>query len=93
MQLKAQPNGALTGPVKSEFGYHLIKVEDSKPAEIVTFDEAKPRIEKQLGNEAVRKYVDDISEDIEIEIVKKPEPAKAAEPAAAAPAATEEKKD
>ena len=91
--VKGATKGALTGPVKSEFGYHLIKVEDSKPAEIVTFDEAKPRIEKQLGNEAVRKYVDEVSKDIEIEIVKKPEPAKAAEPAAATPAATEEKKD
>lgn len=84
--VKKAPQGQVVGPVKTEFGYHLIKVEDSKPAEIVPFEEAKPRIEKQLGSEAVKAYVDTISKDLKIEVVKKPNPA-AATPAAPAGAA------
>ncbi len=98
--VKKAPQGEVVGPIKTEFGYHLIYVSDSKPAEIVAFDQAKPRIEKQLGSDAVKAFVESISKDLEIKIVKKPEPtkpadAKAAAPAAKAPAApakTEEKK-
>jgi peptidyl-prolyl cis-trans isomerase C len=87
--VKKAPNGDVVGPVKTQFGYHLILVTDSKAAEIVPFEQAKPRIEKQLGADAVKAFVDSISKDLEIEIVKKPEA-----PAAAAPAAgkAEEKK-
>lgn len=31
-------------PVKTQFGYHVIKVEDSRPVKLPTFEEAKPRI-------------------------------------------------
>ncbi len=92
--VKTAERGEISQPVKTEFGYHLIKVEDSKPAQIVPFDQAKPRIEKQLGSDAVRAYVDSISKDLKIEVVKKPEPrpqdkaaAAAQAPAKAAPAA------
>lgn len=70
--VKQTSRGQISQPVKSEFGWHLIKVEDSKPAEIIAFDQAKPRIEKQLGADAVRKHVEEISKDLEIEVVKKP---------------------
>ncbi len=68
--VKKAPQGQIVGPVKSEFGYHLIKVEDSRPAEIVSFDEAKPRIEKQLGSDAVKAYIDTISKDLDIKVLK-----------------------
>ncbi len=95
--VKKAPQGEVVGPVKTEFGYHLIYVSDSKPAEIVTFEQAKPRIEKQLGSDSVKTFVDSISKDLEIKIVKKPEAkkdeAKAAAPAAGkAPAKEEDKK-
>jgi peptidyl-prolyl cis-trans isomerase C len=35
-------------PVKTQFGYHVIKVEDTRPVKLPTLDEAKPRIVQVL---------------------------------------------
>ena len=37
-----------TTPVKTQFGYHVIYLEDKKPAGSVTFEQAKPNIEQTL---------------------------------------------
>jgi peptidyl-prolyl cis-trans isomerase C len=49
--------GELSEPVKSQFGYHLIKVEsrDVKP-----FDQVKPELEKRAGPDAAQKAVADL---------------------------------
>lgn len=101
---KATPN-QVTAPVKTEFGYHLIKVEDSRKAEIIPFEKAKDRLEKQLGSEGVKAFIEELSKDMKVDVVR-PEPAKpslsadapaadakkAAPAAAKAPAKAEEKK-
>lgn len=38
--------GKIVGPIKSDFGYHLIKVEDHKAARTKSFDEVKGEIAK-----------------------------------------------
>lgn len=40
--------GQLVGPVKTQFGYHLIKVESRSDAETATFDEVKDSIKNTL---------------------------------------------
>ena len=45
-------------PVKSEFGYHVIMLEDSRPLSVPSFDELKPRLLQQAQNEQVNKMVD-----------------------------------
>ena len=40
--------GDISEPVKTPFGYHLIQLEDRKPAERIAFSEVKPRIIKSL---------------------------------------------
>lgn len=40
--------GEISKPVRSEFGYHLIKVSDKKAAEQPNFAKAKPLIEQEL---------------------------------------------
>lgn len=40
--------GELSGPVKSQFGYHIIKVTDHKAAKAATLDEKKAEIKEQL---------------------------------------------
>ena len=40
--------GAVVGPVKTQFGYHLIKVEEKNEAQIASFDEAAASIRRIL---------------------------------------------
>ena len=40
--------GELRGPVQTQFGYHLIKVEDKKDASVTPFDEVKEQIRANL---------------------------------------------
>jgi peptidyl-prolyl cis-trans isomerase D len=47
--------GEVSSPVKSTFGFHIIKVEDVKEAYTKTFDEVKAIIEKELKQEGSKK--------------------------------------
>jgi peptidyl-prolyl cis-trans isomerase C len=49
--------GKVTEPVKSQFGYHLIVVEEHKSK---AFDEVRAQIEKKLGPEMAQKKVADL---------------------------------
>jgi peptidyl-prolyl cis-trans isomerase C len=51
------PVGQLSEPVKSQFGYHVIKVEEHTTK---TFDEARPEIEKQMKPQLTREAMDRI---------------------------------
>jgi peptidyl-prolyl cis-trans isomerase C len=54
----ALPDGGLSQPVRTPYGYHLIRVEERKTTR--TFEEIRPDIEKNLGNEASRKFVENL---------------------------------
>jgi peptidyl-prolyl cis-trans isomerase C len=93
--------GAITQePVKTQFGYHVIQLEDSKPVEAPPFDEVKGTLSQQLAQQNLKKQLDDLKGKAKIEIAGAPAaapaavasapataaPAPAATPAAAAPA-------
>lgn len=67
---KAKP-GDVTGPVKTEFGYHIIKVTDRKSEKVSTFDEVKDEIRDNLERtemrESMEKLVKELREGAEIE--------------------------
>lgn len=46
-----------TVPVKSQFGYHVIKVEDQRDAVPPTLDQVKPQIQQSLTARAVEEHV------------------------------------
>lgn len=51
--------GALSAPVRTAFGYHLIKVEDKKPATVRSLEEVKDELRAQLAEEQATAGVQD----------------------------------
>lgn len=45
-------------PVKSEFGYHVIMLDDTRPLNVPVFDEIKPRLLQQAQSQQINKMVD-----------------------------------
>lgn len=80
-------------PVQTEFGFHVIKLEerrDVKPPEMETL---KPQLEREYQQKKMLAYMDELKTKADIKVTLPAEAAKpAAEAAAPAPAATEEKK-
>ncbi|CAN5612288.1 peptidylprolyl isomerase [soil metagenome] len=63
--------GEVVGPVETEFGYHVIKVTETRPAETAPLEEVKPQIREQLAQEEqfteFEKWLDKEKEDRNIE--------------------------
>jgi parvulin-like peptidyl-prolyl isomerase len=77
---RTQPVGKVGAPVKTTYGYHLIKVESRKPARQVPFEEAKGTAEKMAQQERQAKVWNDLMDDLRKEI-----PFEIVKPAAKAP--------
>lgn len=54
-------------PVKSDFGYHVIKVEDKRQAKPVELEKVKPQLEAKLSDQAANDYVEGIKKKAKIE--------------------------
>lgn len=49
--------GEVSGPVKSSFGYHIIKVEDRRKAQMPTFNDVKEQIKSGLQQQKLNDFV------------------------------------
>jgi peptidyl-prolyl cis-trans isomerase C len=47
-------------PVKTQFGWHIIKLEERRKAEAAPFNEVAPRLRQELGRKAFEKVVGDL---------------------------------
>jgi peptidyl-prolyl cis-trans isomerase C len=57
----ALPVGSYTKkPVKTEFGWHVIKVEDRRKRPPPSFEEARPELEKQIASEVIDKALKEL---------------------------------
>jgi peptidyl-prolyl cis-trans isomerase C len=56
-------------PVKTQFGYHVILLEDMKPIAAPPLEEVKPQLTQQLQQQNVRKQLDVLKAGAKIEIV------------------------
>ncbi len=98
--------GEVSVPVKTAFGWHVIKLEDRRAMQPASLEEVKETIKGDLTNKAVQNYVEGLLKSASIKyfdesgkekefsralVAPKAEEAKPAE-AAATPAKTEEKK-
>ena len=87
---RKQPLGQVGEPVKTQYGYHLMKVEDRKPGRQLPFEEAKAQAEKGAQQERQMEVwnglMDGLRKEIPFELVKPAAP-KAAAAEAPMPAA------
>lgn len=49
--------GDIIGPVKTQFGYHVIKILDKAPGKVLNYDEVELRVKADLQREMVFNYV------------------------------------
>jgi peptidyl-prolyl cis-trans isomerase C len=47
-------------PVKTQFGYHIIKLEDTREAQFPAFDEVKGQIKQRLEQQQLAAYRDEV---------------------------------
>ena len=60
--------GQLTdAPVQSEFGFHVIRLDDERAVKVPTLDEAKPQITQMLQGQAVQKMLADLRAKAKVE--------------------------
>jgi peptidyl-prolyl cis-trans isomerase C len=54
-------------PVKTQFGYHIIRLEDIREAQLPPFDQVKPQIAQQLQQQKLSKFQDDLRAKAKVE--------------------------
>lgn len=64
--------GTVTAPVKSDFGWHLILVQEHRKVAGPTFEEARPELAAMLEREAVTAAIDDLTREGSIERAEEP---------------------
>ncbi|WP_028879415.1 peptidylprolyl isomerase [Terasakiella pusilla] len=58
-------------PVKTQFGYHVIKLEEERKTQPPKLEDVKDQIEGEIGNEAVSKYIEGLRKDAKIVLFDK----------------------
>ena len=58
--IKLEKGQMTDAPVKSQFGFHIIRVDDVREAQLPKLDEVKPQITQQLTQSKLAKYHDDL---------------------------------
>lgn len=54
-------------PVQSEFGWHIIRLDDVREAKFPSFDEVKPRIQEMLQRQKLQKFQEDLMSKAKVE--------------------------
>ena len=54
-------------PVKSQFGWHIIRVDDIRQAQLPKIDEVKPQITQQLQQQQMQKYQEELRAKAKVE--------------------------
>ncbi len=66
--------GEVSAPVKTQFGYHIIKVTDKKKGDVIEFEKVRDMISQRLSGErqkdAFEQYVAELKKNIKVEINK-----------------------
>ena len=63
--------GQVSEPVKTQFGWHIIKVEDKRSKPVPTFDQVKDQIESYVERRAQAEFIGKLRESAKIERMDK----------------------
>lgn len=67
-------------PVATQFGFHVIQLEDTRTKQAPTFEQVKPQLAKKVQEQNLKKLVDDMMAKAKIEITASPAAAPAKKP-------------
>ena len=59
--------GQVSDPVQTQFGWHIIRVDDERPSKFPSLEEAKPQIEQQMRQQTVNKAFTDLRAKAKVE--------------------------
>jgi peptidyl-prolyl cis-trans isomerase C len=54
-------------PVKTQFGYHIIRLDDIRDAVLPKFDDVKPQVAQQLQQQKIAKFQEELRAKAKIE--------------------------
>jgi peptidyl-prolyl cis-trans isomerase C len=65
--IKLKKGETTPAPVKSQFGYHIIRVDDIRQAQLPKLEEVKPQVVQQLQQQRLQKYQEDLRAKAKVE--------------------------
>ncbi|HEX3845760.1 MAG TPA: SurA N-terminal domain-containing protein [Steroidobacteraceae bacterium] len=60
----AMKPGEIRGPIKTKFGYHIVKLDDIKPTAVKSFEEARAELEDEYRRDAAERMFNDAQEQL-----------------------------
>jgi peptidyl-prolyl cis-trans isomerase C len=60
--------GEISAPIKTQFGWHIIKVTDVRPVQVPTKEQAANNIKTKLSREILDKYIKDLNDAAKVEL-------------------------
>jgi len=75
-----KPGDVSKEPVQTQFGWHVIKLEEQRDVKLPELETMKPQLRRQLEQEKMREYMDKLQaeSDVKVLLTEKAEPAPAA---------------